>query len=389
MKVALVSEWLDPWRGGAETSTLQFLHHLMGAGVEVHIITRSRPAPTPGLFVHSVAGASMSRMRNSVTFAHRVAGILRGGSFDVVHAISPCRGADVYQPRGGTVAETIERNVALRESPSAKRLKRYFGRLNLKQRYLLRAERKLFSKDGPVVVAISDYVARQLRQHYSLNADRIRRIYNGVDADPSSEAQRSEHRRDIRTEFRVAPDDLLVIVVAHNFRLKGVKRWMEALALLSARGATNVKSLVLGRGDSPSWHRLVDKLGLGGRLTFVGATDRARAFFHAADVLVHPTYYDPCSRVVLEGMTSGLTCITTRWDGASEMIEDGRNGFVLDEPTEVETLAELVERLRREPTVRQRIGAQAVKVADAVSMERHAKEMLALYEELASVGASR
>jgi UDP-glucose:(heptosyl)LPS alpha-1,3-glucosyltransferase len=389
MKVALVSEWLDPWRGGAETSTLQFLHHLMDAGVEVHVITRSRPAPTPGLFVHCVAGASMSRMRNSVTFAHRVSGIIREGSFDVVHAISPCRGADVYQPRGGTVAETIERNVALRESSSARRLKRYSGRLNLKQRYLLRAERKLFSGDGPVVVAISDYVARQLREHYSLPADRVHRIYNGVDADPSSPAQRSEHRRDLRTEFRIAPDDLLVIVVAHNFRLKGVKRWMEALAMLLARGTSNVKSLALGRGDSPRWHRLADKLGLGGRLTFVGATDRVRAFFHAADVLVHPTYYDPCSRVVLEGMTSGLACITTRWDGASEMIQDGLNGFVLDEPTEVETLADIVDRLRREPALRRRIGAEAAKVAEAVSMGRHAKEMLALYEKLAAVGVAQ
>jgi len=236
MKIALVSEWLDPWRGGAETSTLQFLHHLMDAGVEVHVITRSRPAPTPGLFVHSVGGASMSRMRNSMTFAHRVARIIRGGSFDVVHAISPCRGANLYQPRGGTIAETIERNVALRESPSARRWKRCTTRLNLKQRYLLRTERRLFCDGGAVVVAISDYVARQLQQHYGLNGDRVRRVYNGVDADSTPAATRAEHRNNIRTEFRIAPDDLLVLAVAHNFRLKGVRRWMEALALLAQIG---------------------------------------------------------------------------------------------------------------------------------------------------------
>lgn len=389
MKVALVSEWLDPWRGGAETSTLQFLHHLMDAGVEVHVVTRSRPAPAPGLCVHTVAGASMSRMRNSVTFPRRVAGILREQSFDVVHAISPCPGVDVYQPRGGTVAETIERNIALRESPSGRRFKRYASRLNLKQRFMLRTERKLFGGQGPIIVAISDYVARQLEEHYSLSADRVRRIYNGVDADPSSESQRAEHRRDIRTEFRIAPDDLLVIAVAHNFRLKGVQRWMEALSALVRRGTPRVKSLVLGRGDSPSWHRQADRLGLCDHLTFVGATDRVRAFFHAADVLVHPTYYDPCSRVVLEGMTCGLPCITTRWDGAAEMIEPGRNGFILSEPTQVEELARIVEKLAKDQSLRRRIGSEATKVSADVSMERHAREMLSLYQELAAVGAER
>ncbi|MEK7755998.1 MAG: glycosyltransferase family 4 protein, partial [Planctomycetota bacterium] len=143
MKVALVSEWLDSWRGGAETSTQQFIHHLMDRGVELHVFTRSRPSPTPGLFVHTISGASMSRTRRSVTFSHRVEHILRTDSFDVVHAISPCRFADIYQPRGGTVAETMERNVALRDSAHARRLKRYAARLNLKQRYLLLLERKL------------------------------------------------------------------------------------------------------------------------------------------------------------------------------------------------------------------------------------------------------
>ena len=59
MKVALVAEWLDPWRGGAETSTQQFIHHLMAGNVELHLFTRSRPSPTPGMHVHTISGASI------------------------------------------------------------------------------------------------------------------------------------------------------------------------------------------------------------------------------------------------------------------------------------------------------------------------------------------
>ena len=385
MKVALVSEWLDSWRGGAETSTLQFIHHLMDRGVEVHVFTRSRPSPTPGLFVHTIRGASMSRTRRSVTFSHRVERILQADSFDVVHAISPCRFADIYQPRGGTVAETIERNVALRESAHARRLKRYTGRLNLKQRYLLSLERKLFAPcDGPVVVAISDYVVRQLKEHYALPDDRIRTIYNGVDAGRSTPGERAGHRAAVRHEFGIADSELLVLLIAHNFRLKGVQRWMEALALLRHRGVDDVRSLILGRGESPRWHRVAVRLGIARRLTFVGPSERVREFLHAADVLVHPTYYDPCSRVVLEGMVAGVPCITTRWDGASEMIVDGNNGYVLDDPTDVAALADRVEKLR-DGSRRRQMGVAASAVADRVSMARHAREMVALYEEIRSM----
>jgi hypothetical protein len=100
VRIALVSEWLDPWRGGAETSTLQFIHHLLDAGLELHLFTRSRPSPVPGMEVHTISGASMSRTRRSATFAVRVERMLRQCAFDLVHTFVPIAGADVYQPRG-------------------------------------------------------------------------------------------------------------------------------------------------------------------------------------------------------------------------------------------------------------------------------------------------
>ena len=384
MRVALVVEWLDAWRGGAETSTLQFLNHLVDRGVEVHVFTRSRPSPRPGLNVHTVSGASMSRTRKSITFARRVERRLAEARFDVVHAISPCRAAIVYQPRGGTVAESIERNLALLATSGARNLKRYANRFNLKQRYLLRMERSLLGAgEGPLVVAISGYVEDQLRRHYDLSAERIRRIYNAVEPDETPKDERAEDRRRIRREYGIGERDLLVIQVAHNFRLKGVRRWMEAHSTLLGRGVGNVRTLIIGRGESERWHRLCAKLGLGRHLAFTGPTDRVRAFLHAADTLVHPTYYDPCSRVVLEGMVAGLPCVTTRWDGAAEMIRQGENGFILSDPGEVERLAEIVLMLR-DGGVRKPIGEAASAVSEAVSMARHAAQMEGLYEKLAA-----
>lgn len=383
MKIALVSEWLDGWRGGAETSTLQFLHHLLRSGVEVHVFTRSRPSPTPTLHVHTVSGAAMSRTRQSLTFGRRVERLLRDESFDIVHAITPCRGADVYQPRGGTVAESVARNLALRKAGAARWLKRYANYLNVKQRYGLGVERRLFADpQGPTVVAISRYVVDQLKRHYGLPDERIRLVYNAVSPDVATPEQRAADRARLRREYQVKDSDCLVVQVAHNFRLKGVQHWMEALARL-VRGGGRYRSLVIGKGESDQWHRLAVRWGVEQYLTFTGPTDRVAAFLHAADVLVHPTYYDPCSRVVLEGMCAGLPCVTSRWDGASEVIHNGLNGFVLDDPGDVGALVERVTTLI-DPAVRGRLGRAAAESAETLSMTRHVREMLEVYHEVLS-----
>lgn len=381
MKIAIVSEWLDAWRGGAETSTLQFIHHLLDHDVELHVFTRSRPSPTPRMQVHTIGGAAMSRTRRSVSFMHRVDRLLKRQSYDIVHAVTPCLRADVYQPRGGTVAESIVRNLALRPPGIRRGLKRGANLLNLKQQLALRQERRVMLESGVVVAALSHYVVRQLQEHYHLPDQRIRLVFNGIDFPQRRDEERRKNRLAIRKEFGCSDRDCLVILIAHNFRLKGVARWMEALALLLSQGVTQVRSLVIGKGDSPSWHRRAHRMGLDRHLMFTGPSPRVPALRDAADILVHPTFYDPCSRVVLEALAGGLPCIASCWDGAAEIMEHGVHGFVLDDPWNTTALAELVRRLL-DPALRESMSRAALVLGDRLSMARHTREMMALYEQL-------
>jgi len=140
---------------------------------------------------------------------------------------------------------------------------------------------------------------------------------------------------------------------------------------------------VVGKENPARWQKLAARMGVGNRIHFAGPTGRIQAYYHAADFLVHPTYYDPCSRVVLESMASGLPCITTGWDGASEMVEDGRNGFVLHDLGNTDELMDRVYRLR-DVGLRRDFAETARQVAPHISMARHAAEMVSLYEEMAS-----
>lgn len=380
MNIALVSEWLDAGRGGAETSVVQFLQRLRAHPVQVHVFTRSRSPAISGITVHTVRARGWSRAARSRSFRRQVEAELPRHPFDVVHAVTPCRGADIYQPRGGTVAESIRRNLALRPRGLARWIKRGANRLNIKLQGDLAAEREMM-RGGAVVAALSNYVARQVREHYQWPDDRIRLIYNGVDTPLRSADERAANRAALRRELGVADQEVLVLLLAHNFRLKGVASWMQAQALLMARGVHQIRALVVGRGVNAAWRRRARNLGLSRNLIFTGSSDRVAALRDAADVLVHPTYYDPCSRVVLEALADGLPCVASRWDGSSELIVPGETGFVIDDPDDIEALAECVRGLL-DPAVRARMTRNATDGRRRLSMERHAAEMIALYREI-------
>lgn len=382
MRIGLVIESLDSWRGGAETSTGQFINHLLAAGVELDLFTRSRQPSFPGCTIHAIRVPGRSRSRGTVGFLRRAALAAAEVRPDVLHAMVPCQTADIYEPRGGTVAEAMKRNVAVRKGWMGRSVKTALLWTSLRQRALLRAEDRLLRRNPPpTVVAISAYVARQVKTHYGLNADRVRVIFNGIDPDETTAEDRARNRREVRATFSVPSNAYVMVVVAHNFKLKGLACAIDALARLSPLSEAEPILLIIGRGKPNRYKHQADRLGVSNRVRFVGTTDRISAFYHAADVLVHPTFFDPCSRVVLEALAAGLPCITTRWNGAAEMIENGKHGFVIDSPHDVDSLTRAMNRLG-DPEVRARCSRAAASLGPRITMRSHTEGVLALYREL-------
>ncbi len=368
---------------------MQFAHHLAGLGCEVTVLTATNIPSTPAMTIVPIRAATGWRFGRTWMFARGAARYLQSHDFNIVHAITPCPPADVYQPRGGTVPEMLARNLALRQS-SVKRGLKWFGqRLDLKYRVLAGLEKRLLTRrPAPWVIAISQYVADQLKRHYRFDPGRIRLIFNGVDPDETPAEERQSHRIEIRRQFGLADDDLLLLAVAHNFKLKGVDRMIQAMAHPAVRKIGHVCAIVVGRDNPAHLARLSAESGLADRVFFAGPSQRVAAFFHAADVLVHPTYYDPCSRVVLEAMAAGLPVITTRYNGASERVTDGREGYVIDSPSDTGSLADRIARLA-DPDHRRQCGASALAAVGQFTMARHAAEVVRLYEDILKSGEPR
>jgi glycosyltransferase involved in cell wall biosynthesis len=83
---------------------------------------------------------------------------------------------------------------------------------------------------------------------------------------------------------------------------------------------------------------------LGAELTEARPGDDVAALYRDADVLVHPTYYDTASLVVLEALASGTIPVTTVRDGNADLAIEG-GGAALERPGDAKALAEALERV--------------------------------------------
>jgi UDP-glucose:(heptosyl)LPS alpha-1,3-glucosyltransferase len=383
MKVAIVQEHVSVSRGGAETSTVEMARHLAALGLDITVLSRGRsdqPTLRDNVTYQPVPDRGWSKADRTYRFVQRVQRYCHLANFDLVHAVSPCLAADVYQPRGGTYAETIARSLA-RTTPPWRWVKHFGRRFNVRQRFLFRLERLLLGKYAArvTVAAVSYYVQQQVTSQYQFPRDQTRVVFNGVDVRPVNDEEIAAHRAAVRERFSIVADGAIALFVAHNFKLKGLAELLRALA--APESPPDVTLVVAGRDEPDPYARLARQLRIVERVRFVGPDTPVRDLYAASDVLAHPTWYDPCSRVVLEALSLGLPVITTRHNGAAEVMAPGTHGVVIDSAGDIVGLARALQTALA-PDLRAACRASAPHMHAQLSMARHARELKALYEEV-------
>jgi UDP-glucose:(heptosyl)LPS alpha-1,3-glucosyltransferase len=188
----------------------------------------------------------------------------------------------------------------------------------------------------PKIIAISEMVKRDIVRWYGVPPDRVEVIYNGVDLERFHPRNR-QYRADVRKRHGVH-EEILLLFVSHNFRMRGLRYLMQTLASLKKEGTSSFKLLVLGRDRQGPYRRLARKMGISGEIIFAGSTDEPEKYYGAADLFVHPSFYDACSLALLEALASGLPVVTTSSTGASGILSHGEDGWVIESATDREEL---------------------------------------------------
>ncbi|HEY3790053.1 MAG TPA: glycosyltransferase family 4 protein, partial [Urbifossiella sp.] len=199
-------------------------------------------------------------------------------------------------------------------------------------------ERKQYlGPNRPLIVVNSKMVQRHFEQFYGVPAESVRVVYSAIDPGRFAADDRLKRRHEERDRWGVSPDDTVGLFVAMNYRLKGLAPLIRAAALVPR--AKPFKLAIVGHPKFGQYRRLAERLGVADRIAFLGHRGDPKEAYFAADFLVHPTFYDPCSLVALEALACGLPVITSRFNGASELLSPPADGLVIDDPHDAAALA--------------------------------------------------
>jgi UDP-glucose:(heptosyl)LPS alpha-1,3-glucosyltransferase len=394
LRLAVTLQRVIPSKGGAETYVADLCRRLAAAGHVVDLVAEDwdEAALDPAVRRCRVAVAGRSRTARIRSFADRAAAVLQAEShrFDCTVGFINTWGVDVLIPQGGVHGASLEHNA--RRFPAGWRRSLYLAAKNLNPRTSLYREIEGRQFDARsmtgawLVVAVSQMVKGHLARFHGFPADRVRVVPNAIDASRLAVADPDAARSAFRDAHALAPDDVVALFVGHNAKLKGLPDLLRALRLRLDRdpNARPIRLIACGGFRVAPVERLARRLGLERDVRLVGFVPDVRQAFHAADMFVLPTYYDPCSLVVFEALACGLPVITTAYNGAGELIEPGRSGFVIPAPDASGLLADALDRLA-EPSSRGRTRRAAAELGRSQTFDVHLDRMVRVFEEAAAL----
>jgi len=386
MRVAIIIERANIALGGAERSVFELRLALSALDIDVHILAAK--SQTKAKNIHVLCGNSLGKRTAYGPFAEALKRHLSRNYYNVIHSVLPFNFADVYQPRGGAFAESILRNAASYQNKLQETYKKMTAFANLRRTGLLLSERRLCKNpNGPIVAALSQYVAQQFKRHYGLDQARMTVIPNGIKINKQTDAAKAARlRAQILAQLDIEEADrpVFFLFVANNFRLKGLAVLIKAMQ--SARGGdTNRQSylVVAGNGKIHKYRRLAKKLNVHKKIIFLGPIRNIQNALSITDVAVLPTFYDPSSRFILEAIAANKPVITTRFNGATDLFVDGRHGKVIDSPEDVGALAEAIGYFTNADNIQKASRAIAEdNLKEKISISRAAEQLKSLYERI-------
>jgi UDP-glucose:(heptosyl)LPS alpha-1,3-glucosyltransferase len=384
MDIAFCYESVLPTRGGCETYIARLAHRLARDGHRLHLYAcRWDATALPATVTyHGVRLPRCPRFLRPWFFSLACRRALQANGRAVSVGFDKVFGVDVLYPQGGLHAETAEHNLLKHSGRLSRALVRAVKVVDPAHHSFTLLERRQYAgPDRPLVAAISEMVLGHFRKHFSLPADQIRLVRIAADPARFEETDRPLRRMQWRTHWGIAPDRTVGLFAAMNYRLKGLEPLLHAVRALP--GDAPFHLLVAGNKHSVAYERMARRLGVAERVQFVGYCADMRNCYFAADFFVHPTFYDPCSHVVLEAMACGLPVITTRYNGASELMHPPREGFVIADPHDVSHLTWCLIQLL-EPARRAACARAARKTGSQWTFEQHYRQMVAVFTEAAA-----
>ena len=360
--------------GGARTATLNLL---VGLGeldpLNQYIVFLERPEPALDRFANfqqRVIPAD-KRLTMRVWAQARLPGILRREAFDLVHHN---RSLGIFGSPCPTIITIYD--VTILALPEFYPFIDVWYWRWVQPRLLRRMDR---------IVAISTNTKRDLETFLDIPGDQIDVVYAAPDpqfrrlADPAA-------MRAVRLKYDL-PDDF-ILYVGLLARKKNIPTLLQAYAEMRQETDLDHPLVATGRpfgtsNDEKRVNQLIDQLGIRSHVRITGLIPQEDviALYNAASVFVFPSLHEGFGLVPLEAMTCGVPVIAANTSAIPEVVGDA--ALLIDNPTDHRELAAAMIHVLTDSVLAGSMVEKGYERARLFSRERSARQMLAIYNQLA------
>ena len=224
------------------------------------------------------------------------------------------------------------------------------------KRRLLRERTKIMTSPVTKVIAISEFVKRQLLAA-GVPEGKIVVRYLGVDTErfvPNRQA-----REEWADRFSIRSDEVILSTVSYLRPFKNPQVLVEACKELRERRIP-VRLLVAGDGEMlPDLKALAKRVGVEDRVHWLGNVSDPRTLLQATDIFVLASVGEAFGLVLAEAMACGVPVVGSRSGSLSEVVEEEYTGL-LARPRDAVAFADAIERLSRDAPRRRQMAVRAV-----------------------------
>lgn len=221
-----------------------------------------------------------------------------------------------------------------------------------------------FIKRGKIIaVGISPEIRNSLASTYKFNLSNIPLILNGIDVD------KYYHRKDFSGK----------ITIGHVGRFEAVKnhRTIINVFLSLKKDYPDLTLRLIGEGSL--FLNYLEEFKHNEDIIFVGKSENVQEELKQIHLFLIPSFYEGLPLAVLEAMASGCVIVGSNVGGLKDLIEEGKNGYLLNDPRDVVGFSEAIDNLLKNRELMLSMSFNNIQKVQDYDIKKTAKSYQKLY----------
>jgi glycosyltransferase involved in cell wall biosynthesis len=368
MKIAVLIRSYDKSSGGAERYCVELTEKLAHQ-YEVHVFSQNYKIYSQLITFHKIPYFfEKPRFINQLFFSWFTKK-LTSNKYDIVHSHELVSHANVY-----TIHVPCFKSILLNVSGFNKNLRLINTLISPRKiAYLLLEKKQMDSKSSRSYISVSDHLSRNIMNCYpSINDILI--AHPGIN-DVGYDSNHSHFN--IKNELSIPKDAFILLLVAKEFKKKGLPTLIKALQILNIN---NIYLLIAGKDKKIN---IAIPKELEPNIYFLGQVENIHQIYPEVDILIHPTLSDTFGMAPLEAMSHKIPVIISNFKfcGLSEYLDDSQVLFLTNPRDEIE-LAKKIHFLYQNIDERNILAMNGYKKSQTITWKKTLEKTLLAYNSI-------